>query len=113
MAVWCMAALALLFYTAAVPLKLALVVRIATRSGFGLGLAPFENRFALRSAIQRAAGKKKRLLKKHESADIEKAAYVCGILTADGDTIYSEILSLKQYILYAGDFNRRICAAAV
>ena len=74
MAVWCMAALALLFYTAAIPLKLVLVVRIAARSGFGLGLAPFENRFALRSAIQRAAGKKKRLLKKRAAADIEKAA---------------------------------------
>lgn len=72
MAVALAAVAAFAFYFAAIPLKLALVVYITARPGFGFGLFPFENRFALRRATQRALGERKHLPWKKAELDLEK-----------------------------------------
>lgn len=61
MAVTLAAVAVLLFYLCAIPVKFALVVRIADAPGFGAGAAAFEGRFALRRAGKRARGEKKHL----------------------------------------------------
>ena len=61
MAVYFAAALTFGFYLSAVPVKFALMLRIAKRSGFGTGTAIFEGRYALRKAQRRERGEKKHL----------------------------------------------------
>jgi len=73
LAVWLAAFAAFSFYAAAVPLKFALVVHICARPGFGAAASPFENRFALRSALLRARGEKKPLPWKKAEIDLEKS----------------------------------------
>ena len=61
LAVYFAAALTFGFYLSAVPVKFALMLRIAKRSGFGTGPAIFEGRYALRKARRRERGEKKHL----------------------------------------------------
>ena len=59
--VYLAAALTFGFYLSAVPVKFALILRVAAKPGFGAGTAIFEGRYALRKARRRANGKKKHL----------------------------------------------------
>lgn len=58
MAVGLTALAAFLFYFGAVPVKIALFVKISGNTAFGAGIAAFEGRFALRAALRRAKNKK-------------------------------------------------------
>lgn len=75
MVIFITAALLLLFYLCAVPIQFALTLRISEHSGFGAATAPFERRFAKRSAVLRAAGQKKHLPWKKFQLDAEKIKY--------------------------------------
>ena len=61
LAVYFAAILTFGFYLSAVPVKFALIIRIANRPGFGAGTAIFEGRYALRKANRRERGEKKHL----------------------------------------------------
>lgn len=58
MAVSLTALAALLFYLGAVPVKIALFVKISGGTTLGAGVAIFEGRFALRAALRRAGRKR-------------------------------------------------------
>ena len=61
LAVYFAALLTFGFYLSAVPVKFALILRIADHPGFGTGTAIFEGKYALRKAGRRARGEKKHL----------------------------------------------------
>lgn len=115
MAVCCTAIFAFLFYLAAVPIKIALVICISTHSGFGAGAAPFEGRFALRRARQRALGERKHWPWQKTESDLLRA---CALPAAwqTGKYLFRrthlEVLHLQGKI--AGDAARSalICSCA-
>ena len=72
MFVYLTAAFTLAFYLSAVPVKLALMLRVSNRPGFGAGAAIFEGRYALRRAGRRTLGEKKHLPWKRADKDIRK-----------------------------------------
>ena len=73
LAVYFAAALTFGFYLSAVPVKFALMLRIAKRSGFGTGTAIFEGRYALRRARRRERGEKKHLPWKRVGSGLKKS----------------------------------------
>ena len=60
------------FYLSAIPVKFVLLLRVASKPGFGVGTAIFESRFAFKKANQRALGEKKHLPWKRVDADFQK-----------------------------------------
>lgn len=82
LAVWIAAIAAFLFYLNAIPVKFALILYTDGRPGFGAGLAPFEGRFALRSANRRARGAKKRPARKKNGRARAHSAALHGALKA-------------------------------
>ena len=70
--VYLAAALTFGFYLSAVPVKFALILRMASQPGFGAGTSAFEGRFALRRAEARARGERKHLPWRQAGADLEK-----------------------------------------
>ena len=73
LAVYFAAILTFGFYLSAVPVKFALILRIANRPGFGTGTAIFEGRYALKKARRRARGEKKHLPWKRIGSGLKKA----------------------------------------
>lgn len=74
MSVWIAAAAAISFYIFAIPVNFALTLRISARSGFGAGASVFEGRYAMKNALLRARGEKKRLPWMKAEMDIKKNA---------------------------------------
>lgn len=74
MAVYLAAIVVATFYTAAIPIKFAAILKISAKIGFGAGLAPFENRFARRSALRRTFARKKAFSWKNFSMNAKKRA---------------------------------------
>ena len=82
MAVWIVAAAAIGFYIAAIPVNFALTLRISARSGFGAGASVFEGRYAMRSALMRARGEKKHLAWMKAELDLKKSDALPAALAA-------------------------------
>ncbi len=72
MAVYLAAAVTFGFYLSAVPVKFALILRVADHLGFGAGASVFEGRYALKQARLRARGEKKHLPWRRAELDVEK-----------------------------------------
>jgi hypothetical protein len=75
-------ALVFLYYFSAIPVKLAVILRIAERTGFGAGASIFEGRYALNSARLRSLGLKKHLPWKKTERDFQKSAVLSASLKA-------------------------------
>ena len=80
MFVYIPAALVFLYYCSAVPVKLALFLRISAHPGFGAGASCFESRYALKSARLRCLGLKKHLSWKKAEMDLEKSVVLPAFL---------------------------------
>ena len=48
-----------LFYLSAIPIHAAVCLRLGANAGFGLGVSPFEARFALQRALHQQSGRRK------------------------------------------------------
>ena len=82
MAVYFVAAVALLFYLCSVPVKFAWETRIGRGTAFGAGSSIFEGRYALRGAHRRMLGEKKHLPWKKAELDVSKADALPALLHA-------------------------------
>lgn len=69
-----------LMYFSAIPIKLALILRISDHPGFGAGASVFEGRYALNSARLRSLGLKKHLPWKKTEMDLKKSAILSAFL---------------------------------
>lgn len=116
MFVWIAAAAALSFYFFAIPVKLALVLRLSARPGFGAGACVFEGRFALRKAGERARGEKKHLPWRRAGLDLEKSNALNAFRKGVGHLLkHMQLESLRaQGFISAPDAARTaiICACA-
>lgn len=82
MFVYIAAALVFLYYFSAIPVKLAVILHISERSGFGAGASVFEGRYALNSARLRSLGLKKHLPRKKAERNFQKSAVLSASLKA-------------------------------
>lgn len=82
MFVYITAALVLLYYFSAIPVKLAVILHISDHPGFGAGVSIFEGRYALNKARLRSMGLKKHLPWKRTEKDFQKSSVLSASLKA-------------------------------
>ena len=80
MFVYIAAAIVFLYYFSAIPVKLAIILHISARPGFGAGASVFEGRYAFNSAHLRCLGLKKRLPWKRAETDLQRGPALTAFL---------------------------------
>ena len=80
MLVYIAAAMVFLYYFFAIPVKLAIMLHISARPGFGAGASVFEGRYAFNSARLRCLGLKKHLPWKKAETDLQRGPALTAFL---------------------------------